>query len=168
LVNAWSEVGKTLPKITAFKARDRSLYRWPDSDFDKYGKVPDVDQAVSTFISSGQSSNKNFRNNSKSAKAEFHPRDLQKENTFISLDQTLRSQQRAISHVLYMLTSLSKGLKGDSECISYDDIKQLLGGLTSTLSDVKDLSIKVSASCVLARRHLYLDSIHSFDRNTRN
>lgn len=138
LVNAWSEVRKALPKITAFKARDRSLYRWPDSDFDKYGKVPDVDQAVSTFISSGQSSNKNFRKNSKSAKAELHPRDLQKENTFISLDQTLRSQQRAISHVLYMLTALSKGLKGDSECISYDDIKQLLGGLASTLSDVEE------------------------------
>jgi hypothetical protein len=43
--------GDTLPKITAFKARDRRLYRWPESDFDKYGKVPDVDQAVSTFIS---------------------------------------------------------------------------------------------------------------------
>ena len=113
LVNAWSEVGKALPKITAFKARDRNLYRWADSEFDKYGKVPDVDQAVFTFISSGQSSNKNFRNNSKSAKAELHPRDLQKENTCISLDQTLRSQQRAISHVLYMLTALSKGLKGD-------------------------------------------------------
>ena len=51
--------------------------------------------------------------NSKSAKSEIHPRDLQKENTFISLDQTLRSQQRAISHVLCMLTALSKGLKGD-------------------------------------------------------
>jgi hypothetical protein len=73
---------------------------------------------------------------SKSAKAELHPRDLQKENTCISLDQTLRSQQRAISHVLYMLTALSKGLQGDFECISYDDIKQLLGGLVSTLSDV--------------------------------
>jgi hypothetical protein len=67
-----------------------------------------------------------------------------------------------------MLPSLSKSLKGDSECISYDDIKQLLGGLASTLSDVKDLSIKASARCVLARRYLYLDSIHSFDRNTRN
>ena len=67
-----------------------------------------------------------------------------------------------------MLTALSKGLKGDSECISYDDIKQLLGGLASTLSDVKDLSIKALARCALARRHLYLDSIHSFDRNTRN
>jgi hypothetical protein len=67
-----------------------------------------------------------------------------------------------------MLTALSKGLKGDSECISYDDIKQLLGGLASTLSDVKDLSIKASARCALARRHLYLTPIHSFDRNTRN
>ena len=113
MVNAWSEVRKALPKITAFKARHRSLYRWRDSDFDKYGKVPDVDQSVSTFISSGQSSNKNFGKNSKSAKSEIHPRDLQKENTFISLDQTLRSQQRAISHVLCMLTALSKGLKGD-------------------------------------------------------
>jgi hypothetical protein len=72
LFNAWTEVGKALPKITAFKAWDTSLYRWPDSDFDKYGKVPDVDQTVSTFISSGQSSNKNFRNNSKSAKAELN------------------------------------------------------------------------------------------------
>jgi hypothetical protein len=60
LVNAWSEVRKALPKITAFKARHRSLYRWRDSDFDKYGKVPDVDQAVSTFISSGQSSKRIF------------------------------------------------------------------------------------------------------------
>jgi hypothetical protein len=67
-----------------------------------------------------------------------------------------------------MLTALSKGRKGDSECISYDDIKQLLGGLASTLSDVGDLFIKASPRCVLARRHLYLDSMHSFDRNTRN
>ena len=55
-----------------------------------------------------------------------------------------------------------------TECKSYDGIKQLLGGLASTLSDVGDLSIKASARCVLARRHLYLDSIHSFERNTRN
>ena len=67
-----------------------------------------------------------------------------------------------------MLTALSKGLKGDSECISYDDFKQLFDGLASTLSDVGDLSIKALARCVLARRHLYLDSIHSFDKNTRN
>ena len=44
----------------------------------------------------------------------------------------------------------------------------MLGGLASTLSDVGDLSIRASARCVLARRHLYLDSIHSVDRNTRN
>ena len=55
-----------------------------------------------------------------------------------------------------------------TECKSYDGIKQLLGGLASTLSDVGDLSIKASARCVLARRHLYLDSIHYFERNTRN
>jgi hypothetical protein len=54
-----------------------------------------------------------------------------------------------------MVTAVSKGLKGDSECISFDDIKQLLDGLASTLSDVGDLSIKASAKCVLARRHLY-------------
>lgn len=50
-----------------------------------------------------------------------------------------------------------------TECISDDGIKQLLGGLASTLSDVGDLSIRASARCIL-----YMDSIHSFDRNTRN
>jgi hypothetical protein len=45
-----------------------------------------------------------------------------------------------------------------TECISYNDIKQLLGGLASTLSDVGDLSIKASARCVLVRRHLLVVS----------
>lgn len=124
IVNAWREVEKPLPKIASFKTRHRYQYRWPDEDFDKIGKSPDIDASVNTYIYT----NKGLKN-------EKGPRELfsseRKANAaFAAIDQSLRFQQRAVSHASLILSALSKGFKGESE-IPDDILSQLLGGGTS-------------------------------------
>ena len=120
IINSWKDVSKSLPKLVSFKQRHRYQYRWPDDDFNKFGKVPEVDPCVSTYINA----NKGFG-------GDKGPRDLysseKKLNSSLSaIDQSLRFQQRAESHSSFLLASLSKGLKGEVE-VSDESVSQLLG-----------------------------------------
>jgi hypothetical protein len=141
-----------LPKVTSFKNRNRYQYRWPDEDFDKIGKTPDVDASVSTYIST----NIGFKN-------DHGPRELfaseRKANVaFTAIDQSLIFQQRAVSHDSLILSALSKGLKGESN-ISDKTLSHLLGGLSNAIVDIGDLSFKPSARCVLARRNIHIYAV---------
>ena len=161
IVNAWKEAEKPLPKVTSFKNRHRYQYRWPDEDFNKIGKTPDVDASVSTYIST----NKGFKN-------DHGPRELfaseRKANVaFAAIDQSLRFQQRAVSHASLILSALSKGLKGESN-ISDETLSHLLGGLANAIVDIGDLSVKASARCVLARRNIHIDAMNIPDSAAKN
>ena len=82
--------------------------------------MPEVDPCLSMYINA----NKGFG-------GDKGPRDLysseKKLNSSLSaIDQSLRFQQRAVSHASFLLASLSKGLKGEVE-VSDESVSQLLG-----------------------------------------
>ena len=161
IINSWKDVSKSLPKLVSFKQRHRYQYRWPDDDFNKFGKVPEVDPCVSTYINA----NKGFG-------GDKGPRDLysseKKLNSSLSaIDQSLRFQQRAVSHASFLLASLSKGLKGEVE-VSDESVSQLLGGLANTIVDIADLSVRASARCVLSRRNIHIDALNIPDSSAKS
>ena len=100
------------------------------------------------------------------------PRDLysseKKLNSSLSaIDQSLRFQQRAVSHASFLLASLSKGLKGEVE-VSDESVSQLLGGLANTIVDIADLSVRASARCVLSRRNIHIDALNIPDSSAKS
>ena len=47
-------MSKSIPKLMSFKQMNRYQYRWTDDDFNKFGKVPEVDPCVSTYINANK------------------------------------------------------------------------------------------------------------------
>lgn len=103
----------------------------------------------------------------KGLKNENSPRELfsseRKANAaFAAIDQSLRFQQRAVSHVSLIMSVLSKGLEGESENPDYI-LSQLLWGLAKAIVDVGDMSVSASARCVLAIRNINIDAMNILD-----
>ena len=153
-------VGRKSISFPPFKRRHRDQYRWPAKDFTDFGKVPEVDGPVSTYIASGS------RHSGPFAPRHLYPEEVCAEQSLREVDNSLRASHRVVSHSSYILSALSEALKPESS-VSEDRILLLLGGLASAISDLGDLTVRASARCLKARREIYLKAMNLPDKRAK-
>ena len=161
--NRWEKVNKGLPKVPFSEVgRLRQQYRWPEEDFEKRGRVPDVDKSVSTYMATKLSGFSKFKPRT------LFPAEHKAEKALASVDQILRSQQRVVSHASYFLVGLRQAMAAENKESSEEDIASLLGALATSLTDLSALSISASAKCVQERRAIFLDALNLPDKSDQN
>ena len=150
--HSWNMASKD-PSRCFSAPRQKDLYKWPQSDFESYSSVPEVEDDVMTYITLGASKTGDH------TPRRLTSREKSFEDALIRIDRVLRSQQRAISHSAYMLASLTKGLKTAST-LTDEQMESHLAGIASAIHDIADTSVKASAKCVDTRRGLYLEALN--------
>ena len=147
-------------KIASFKKRHREQYRWSDEDYERFGRVPEVDGAVTTYIASGRNS-----------RGSHVPRTLFTEeavadSTLREIDASLRTTHRVVSHSSYFLASLTSVLS-EQGIVPESPAGLLLSGLAASICDITDLSVRASAKCVKARRDIHLKAMNLPDAQAK-
>ena len=154
----WGRVNKSLPKTPhPDESRMRRQYRWPDADFERMGRVPMVDKAVSTYMSTKVGGFGKFKPRT------LYPTESKLDKSLQAVDHLMRSQQRVSSHMSYMLVALRKALAADSQA-SEEDISAILSSLAQANCDLATLAITASARCTAERRQLYVDALNLPDK----
>ena len=151
--------GKSL-KIASFKKKHKQYYRWPKKDFERLGKVPELDRAVTTYLASGKNRKGSF------VPRALYPEETAADNALKDIDTSLRAAHRVMSHASYFLAGLSSVLS-KSGVTPESEAGILLSGLAATLVDSADLTVRASARNVKARREIYLKAMNLPDARAK-
>jgi len=158
---SWDKMNKSLPRVPfSDESRLRKQYRWPESDFDRLGKVPMVDKSVSTYLATKLGGSGKFKPRS------LFSGEIRLDKTLQGVDHMMRAMQRMTSHLSYMLVALRGALAGDSQW-SEEDIATLLGAMASATCDISGVAVNASARCTQERRQIYVDALNLPDRADR-
>ena len=162
LDNKWDKINKSLPRVSfSEENRMRKQYRWPESDFDRRGKCPNLDKSVSTYLNTRLGGTAKFKPRT------LYPTETKAEKALESVDRVIRCQQRVVSHSSYLLAALRRALSPDSDT-SEEDVASILGALATATCDMAALSTTALARCTHERRLIYLDALNLPDKSDRD
>jgi len=163
----WDSVEKFMSKgsVSAFRASDAHKFRIYESDFDKYGCVPTIDQEYKAKVEiDTQKFSKNVGGKKSKQPTIKDPKLRQAEYHFQKCDESARVALRASSHGILMLNAMNTILE-DPNKYEQGEMVNLVKGSVRCLQAVTDCAVRVTARSVLARREICLSQINFKDSN---
>ena len=163
----WDEIEGFMKRgsISAYRSSDHQRFRIYESDFEKYGRTPSIDQEYRAKIEFDGSKFGKPGGTPKKGQPPIKDTQLRiVEAEFQKCDESARLALRASSHGALMLNAMHTILN-DPQKYEQGEIMNLLQGAFKAFQTVADSAVRVTARSIMARRRICLSQVSFKDSN---
>lgn len=156
-IEKYMKTGHVSPSTTANSKKFMVL----ESDFEKYGKVPVLDQEYTALVSP------NPKSGAHSTQSNKLDKDLKiAECELKKCDESARVILRAASHGSLMVNAMNT-IMNEPDKYQTEEVVNLIHGAFRTFESIADCALRITARSVLARRNIHLSQVSFKDQNAQ-
>ncbi len=167
----WDEIAKYsgIGEVSPYTSTMNRMFMVKESDFEKYGKIPKIDEEYTAMVCAQKPKSKNKFGSNKGRTSEPLIKDKQlriAESDLQKCDESARVILRAVSHGSLILNAANT-VVSNHEQYQPEEALNLIHGAFQALESIADCAVRVTARSIKARRRIYLSQIAFKDPNTQ-